>query len=240
MSVERVKKCFKLLIPDGWLWWDKLNGGDLESTANGFAIEYSRVLDAAKRLEAFFLPYLTAWIPELEKLLDLPNENLTDEERQGRVDSRMQLLFAEKGRFALYESIMATAGFGDVVVRNLGAYGVAESPYDFFKGVGLAFYDGASAVYNGEGIEYNNTGVEGSAYLVTNGGSVNLFDDPDTAVVNLEQNPLYWVDYIVVEGPTAAEATLQVPRSKIESFFDLVYLWKPGDAHVILNVEFTE
>lgn len=238
IALERVERCLKLLLPEGYLWWDKANGGDMESTVDGFAGEYKRIIDNAKRLAYFYMPYITDWLSELEYVLGLPAEDLTETERRERADSRMQLLFTDKGRLQLYETIMQTAGFGDVVVRTLGAYGVAESPYDFFTNIGSAFFGQEGTEFGNLDSIYNNTEVGGGAYLVTNGGSINYFEDPDNALVRLEQNPEYWPYYLVVEGPEGAQ--LQVPRRRFETFFDLIYIWKPADMHVILNVEFTD
>lgn len=236
INIKRVEKCLKLLLPDGSLWWDKLNGGDLETTVDGYAGEFKRILDNAITVSTFWLPYVTSYLGELEFLLGLPNEDLTEEERQDRAEGRMQLLFTEKGRLYVYENIMRTAGFDDTVVRTLGYYGTVESPYDYFAGTGFAYYGNLGTEYGNEESIYNNTGVGGDSYLITNGGSINYFENPDNALIELEQNPEYWPFYLVVEGPD--KATLDVPRRRLDTFFDLVYSWKPADMHVILNVNF--
>jgi hypothetical protein len=240
ITLAKVKRCMQLLLPDGHLWDEKIEGSDsdLLDTSNGASHEYYRILDSAEKLTQFFLPYVTGFLAELEKLLGLPNEQLSTTERQGRVNGRMALLFAKKGRLQLYEYIMRTAAFGDVVVRTLGSNGTAESPFDFFESGGLAFYGNDEMLYGKDEAIYNNANLAGDAYLVTNGGSVNYFEDPETAIIKLENLPGYWPFYLVVEGPNGTK--LQVPRRRLETFFDLVYLWKPGDMHVILNVEFTD
>lgn len=237
MNIERVQKCLKLLFPNGYIWADKANGGDLETTLNGYAWEFKRVLDTAESISKFFLPYATAFFQELEFMFALPPENISTVDRQGRIDGRFRMLFAPKGRLALYETVLHSAGFSGAVVRTLGSYGTAESPFDFFTGTGFAFYGNEEAIFGDEESIFNNTGTPvGDAYLLTNGRSAHYFEDPENAFVSLEQNSNYWPSYLVVEGPSNTK--LSVPMSNRETFFDSVYGWKPADMHVILNIEF--
>lgn len=233
MRVEIVQRALKLMLPEGFLWFMKTGDSDTEKTINGFSHEFNRLFSNIETVSKFFLPYITLFLAELETILGLPNENLTTEQRQGRVDGRMKLLFTEKGRLNVYEEVLRTAAFDGAVVRVLG---FGESPFDFFDDVKKAFYNQID--YNDDDAIYNDANVSGGAFLLTNGGSLNNFEPPDSAFVTLEENPAYWVSYLVIEGQNGEK--LEVPLNRRETFFDSVYNWKPADMHVILNVSFVE
>lgn len=236
--VARVKRCFKLLFPDGRnLWDDKTNGSDMEKTIDGFALQFAREYQKCYDLQHALIPSKTKFLDELDFEFFSVDGGLTEDERRTRLDMRWRMMFQSKNRLALMNEVLQKSGYPDVVVRTLGSNGTNESPYDFFNAAGFAYWGNEDLNWGQEEFIYNNTEVIGGALLVTNGGSIDWWYDGHEAIVQLEQDSDYWGAYFIVEG--AGGAVLSIPEDKKNNFFDLLYLVKPADMHGIVRAEFT-
>lgn len=235
---KNMQKALKLLFPGASLWDDKFSGSDLADTLDGYAVQFARAVESSLTVQNMYIPQKTTFLDELDFIFFQSNDGLTEDERRGRFDARMRMLIQSKNRRQLMELVLHASGFSGAVVRTLGWYGTNESPYDFFPDTGFAFYGAEDAIYNDDNAIFGNTEVFGNAFLITNGGTIEWAVPPEEAPIQLEQNPDFWGNYLVVEA--AANQKLEVAERLQKTLFDLLYILKPGDFHIILNAEFTE
>lgn len=235
-AIERVKRSLKLFFPNGDIWKDKENGGELEKTLDGFAKEFGRIFYKIYNLQYALLPQHTEYLDELDDEFFSANSSLTEQQRRDRLDMRWKLFFESKNRIALMEEVFHVSGYPTVKIRTLGSNGINESPFDFFDTSGLAYWGNEELIWGRDDFIYGQTETGGGALLITNGGSINYYEDGIEALVQLEQDSDYWLMYLIVEDESGDE--LEIAETLKENFFDLLYLMKPAEMHLIVRASF--
>lgn len=217
-------------------WSDKYNGADLEKYLEGMAGQFNRDLETVNKLRNILDPYKTEFLDELDfEFFTAPGE-LTETERRGRVDGRLQLMVDTKLRVGTMERIFSLAGFDQVRFRTLGANGVAEVPREFFTDSAEAYFGNQTSAFGAREMIFGATKAVGGAFLITNGGSVTYADRGNKAIQKIRSEAWYHGAYFVCEGPSGT--VLQIPQRLYETFWDLLYLVKPAKMHGLLRAEF--
>jgi len=239
MTVELTPELFalvtKLVYPDGGNIWIEKFKGDLSETLDGYSVQFFRDYEQIKKLQYSLSPDRTELLDENDAEFQNPTGVLTDEQRRGRLKARWRLLFAGENRIATMEDVLHVSGFPDAKVRTLGWYSSAESPFDFFPNAATSMW-GSGTQWGAPPFIWGKIAIAENDFLLTNGGSVQYVDPAFEALAKLEEDPDFWADYIIVEKDDRTR--LQIDNELRETFFDLLYLLKPVDSHIILRAEF--
>lgn len=235
-----MKKVLQAILPNGNTpggpWDDKYNGADLEKFITGLSGQYERDRATVNKLKYILDPAKTTFITELESEFLLPDGDLTESERRGRIDGRFQLMAETKLRKSIMEFVFELSGFTGVTFRTLGWNGVHETPFDFFDDTGSAYYGNNDTAYGANEMIYGAVTAVGGAFLITNGGSVEFAEQGYNAILKLHSEDWYHGSYFVVEDPNGD--FLQIPQRLYDTFWDLLFLVKPAGMHGILRAVF--
>lgn len=239
MTVEMTPELFalvmKLVYPDGGDMWIQKFTGDLSDTIDGYSVNFHRDYEQIKKLQYALSPDRTEFLDENDAEFSNATGDLTDEQRRGRLKARWKLMFTGKSRIYSMEEILHVSGFSDAKIRTLGWHGEPETPYTFFPGSLTARW--GRPRWGETGFRWGRIAIGENDFLLTNGGSVEYVNPDAEAIARLQDDPNYWADYIVVESDDRTR--LEIDSELRETFFDLLYMIKPTDSHIILRAEFT-